>query len=223
MRIGWKDKDPCAKLGLGGLIINGKAPQAKVRVEELLKDGKTPDDILLEGMIPEMRVVSEKFKNNEFYVPEVLIASRAFKACMELLREQMPQWKGKTIGRIALGAVRGDLHDIGKNVVSMYLEAWGFEIEDLGVDVKPEQFVEAVERGADIIAMTALLTTTMPAMRDTIEALKAAGLRDQVKVMIGGAPVTQNYAKEIGADGYGYDHLQAVVKAYELMGLKPPF
>ncbi|MDH7600781.1 MAG: corrinoid protein [Armatimonadota bacterium] len=200
-------------------IINGKAPEAKALTESALAEGVSPADILNQGLIAGMNVVGEKFKNNEFYVPEVLIAARAMKTAMEVLRPQLAKSGVQPVGKVAIGTVRGDLHDIGKNLVAMMLEGAGFEINDLGVDVKPERFVEVAKEGADIVAMSALLTTTMPAMKDTIDALIAAGVRDKVKVMIGGAPVTQNYCDEIGADGYAPDAASAVDKAKELLNV----
>ena len=204
---------------LAQAIINGKAPDARSLTESALAEGVNPGDILNKGLVAGMNVVGEKFKNNEFYVPEVLIAARAMKASMELLRPQLVKSGIKARGTVAIGTVRGDLHDIGKNLVAMMLEGAGFEIMDLGVDVKPEQFVEAVKGGADVIAMSALLTTTMPAMKDTVEALKAEGVRGKTSVMIGGAPVTQNYCNEIGADGYAPDAASAVDTAKELLKL----
>ncbi|HDN84570.1 MAG TPA: cobalamin-binding protein, partial [Candidatus Aerophobetes bacterium] len=163
--------------------------------------------------------VGDKFKKNEFYVPEVLIAARAMKAGMEIIRPLLTKKGVKGAGKIILGTVRGDLHDIGKNLVGMMLEGAGFEIIDLGVDVPPEKFVEAArEKGADIIGLSALLTTTMPGMKDVIEAIKSSDLKGKLKVMIGGAPVTQDYADEIGADGYAPDAASAVDKAKQLIG-----
>lgn len=205
--------------GLAQAIINGKAPDAKALTEQALADGVSAADILNNGLVAGMNVVGSKFKNNEFYVPEVLIAARAMKSAMELLRPQLASSGVEPKGRVVIGTVRGDLHDIGKNLVAMMLEGAGFEIIDLGVDVKPEQFVEAVKNGADVVALSALLTTTMPAMKDTIEALEAEGVRDKACIMIGGAPVTQNYAEEIGADGYSPDAASAVDKAKELLKL----
>jgi 5-methyltetrahydrofolate--homocysteine methyltransferase len=202
---------------LAQAIINGKAPDAKAITESALAEGVHPGEILNNGLVAGMNVVGEKFKNNEFYVPEVLIAARAMKGAMELLRPQLAKSGVQPRGRVAIGTVRGDLHDIGKNLVAMMLEGAGFEINDLGVDVKPEQFVDAVKKGSDVVALSALLTTTMPAMKDTIEALKADGSRDKAYVMIGGAPVTQNYCDEIGADGYAPDAASAVDKAKELL------
>jgi len=203
---------------LAAAIISGKAPVAKELTEQALAEGLPAAEILNRGLVAGMNVVGEKFKNNEFYVPEVLIAARAMKNAMEVLRPVLAETGVEPAGRVAIGTVRGDLHDIGKNLVAMMLEGAGFEIIDLGVDVKPEQFVEAVQkRNADIVALSALLTTTMPAMKDTIQALESAGLRREVAVMIGGAPVTQSYADEIGADGYAPDAASAVDKAKALL------
>ena len=203
--------------GLAQAIINGKAPDAKKLTEDALAEGVPPGDVLNNGLVAGMNVVGARFKNNEFYVPEVLIAARAMKGAMELLAPKLAESGVESRGKIGIGTVRGDLHDIGKNLVSMMLEGAGFEIVDLGVDVKPEGFVQAAKDGAGVIALSALLTTTMPAMKDTIEALKAENVRDKVKVMIGGAPVTQNYADEIGADGYSPDAASAVDTAKELL------
>lgn len=207
-----------ADLGaLAEAIINGKAPDAKALTEAALAEGVAPADVLNKGLIAGMNVVGERFKNNEFYVPEVLIAARAMKNAMEVLRPKLAASGVEPKGKVAIGTVRGDLHDIGKNLVAMMLEGAGFEIIDLGVDVKPEQFVEAVRNGADVVAMSALLTTTMPAMRETIDALKSENVRDKACVMIGGAPVTQNYCNEIGADGYAPDAASAVDTAKTLL------
>ncbi|MDO8587240.1 MAG: corrinoid protein [Armatimonadota bacterium] len=206
--------------GLATAIINGKAPVAAEITQQALAEGANPSDILTKGLVAGMDVVGRKFKNNEFYVPEVLIAARAMKSAMEHLRPVLAETGVQPVARVAIGTVRGDLHDIGKNLVSMMLEGAGFEIIDLGVDVKPEQFVEAVQqKNADVICLSALLTTTMPAMSDTIKALLDANLREKVKVMIGGAPVTDNYAQEIGADGYAPDAASAVDRAKVLLGV----
>ncbi|MCE5199399.1 corrinoid protein, partial [bacterium] len=186
---------------LAQAIINGKAPDAKQLTDQALAEGVSPSDVLNNGLVAGMNVVGSKFKNNEFYVPEVLIAARAMKTAMEVLKPRLAASGVEAKGKVAIGTVRGDLHDIGKNLVAMMLEGAGFEIMDLGVDVKPEVFVQAVKDGANVVALSALLTTTMPAMKDTVEALKAEGVRDKAYVMIGGAPVTQNYSDEIGADG----------------------
>lgn len=205
---------------LATALINGKAPVVKELTEKALAEGESPQDVLNKGLVAGMTVVGEKFKNNEFYVPEVLIAARAMKSGMEVLRPKLVDAGVEPVAKVAIGTVRGDLHDIGKNLVAMMMEGAGFEIIDLGVDVKPEQFVETVkEKNASLVCLSALLTTTMPAMKDTIEALQVAGLRDKVNVMVGGAPVTQNYADEIGADGYAPDAASAVDKAKELLNV----
>lgn len=204
---------------LAQAIINGKAPDAKAITEQALAEGVAPGDVLNDGLVAGMNVVGAKFKNNEFYVPEVLIAARAMKTAMEILRPQLASSGVEAKGTVAIGTVKGDLHDIGKNLVAMMLEGAGFEIMDLGVDVAPEKFVQAVKDGAGVVALSALLTTTMPAMKDTIEALKAEGIRDSAVVVIGGAPVTQNYSDEIGADGYSPDAASAVDKVKELLNV----
>lgn len=188
------------------------------KVEELirlaLEEELSPKEILENGLIKGMNIIGIKFKNNEIYVPEVLISARAMYAGMNILRPKLVETGVKNIGKVAIGTVRGDLHDIGKNLVKMMLEGAGFEVIDLGVDVSADKFVSAVkELQPDIIGMSALLTTTMVNMLEVIKALESAGLRDKVKVMIGGAPVTQNYAEQIGADGYSPDAASAVEDA----------
>jgi len=174
--------------------------------------------ILNEGLISGMDIVGDKFQKNEFYVPEMLIAARAMKAGMGLLRPLLAKSGVKSLGTVALGTARGDLHDIGKNLVGMMLEGAGFEIVDLGVDVSPEKFVQTVkEKEVQIVGISALLTTTMLGMQDVIKTLEDEGVRNKVKVMIGGAPVTQSYADEIGADGYAPDAASAADKAKELL------
>ncbi|MHB1001266.1 MAG: corrinoid protein [Armatimonadota bacterium] len=205
---------------LATALINGKAPVVKELTDKALATGETPQDVLNKGLVAGMNVVGARFKSNEFYVPEVLIAARAMKAGMDILRPKLAETGVEPVGKVAIGTVQGDLHDIGKNLVAMMMEGSGFEIIDLGVDVKPEKFVEAVkEKGASVICLSALLTTTMPSMKETIQALQEAGVRDKVKVMIGGAPVTQNYSDEIGADGYSPDAASAVDKARELLNV----
>lgn len=188
------------------------------KVEELirlaLEEELSPKEILENGLIKGMNIVGIKFKNNEIYVPEVLIAARAMYAGMNILRPKLVETGVKNIGKVAIGTVRGDLHDIGKNLVKMMLEGAGFEVVDLGVDVSADKFVAAIkEHQPDIVGMSALLTTTMVYMPEVIKSLEAAGLRDRVKVMIGGAPVTQNYAEQIGADGYSPDAASAAEDA----------
>ena len=199
-------------------LVAGKADEVRDMVKKALDEGQEVEKILDEGLIAGMDIVGEKFKRNEFYVPEMLIAARAMKAGMEVLRPILVQKDVKPLGTVVLGTVRGDLHDIGKNLVGMMLEGAGFEIVDLGVDVSPEKFVQTVkEKKAQIVGLSALLTTTMPSMKDVIKALEEEGIRDKVKVMIGGAPVTQSYADEIGADGYAPDAASAADKAKELV------
>ncbi|MCD6291799.1 MAG: corrinoid protein [Anaerolineae bacterium] len=202
-------------------VIVGNAPKAKELTQKALDAGVSPGTILQEGLIPGMAEVGRRFEEREYYVPELLIAARAMHAALDILRPLLTASdEVQPLGTVVIGTVRGDLHDIGKNLVSMMLEGAGFEVRDLGIDVSPEKFVDAAREGnCDIIAMSALLTTTMPSMKLTIDALKEAGLRDKVKVMIGGAPITQEYADQIGADGYGEDANQAVWVAKQLLGI----
>jgi 5-methyltetrahydrofolate--homocysteine methyltransferase len=192
-------------------ILTGDAKTAKEVTAAALAEGMDPLALVQETMMPAMDEVGKKFEANEYFVPELLLAARAMKSSLELIRPLLAAGGVEPAGRVAIGTVKGDLHDIGKNLVAALLEGGGFEVIDLGVNVDPAKFVRAVkEKGAQILALSALLTTTMPAMKTTIEALKQAGLREQVKVMIGGAPVTENYAKEIGADGYSKNAASAV-------------
>ncbi|GIL09102.1 MAG: corrinoid methyltransferase [Chloroflexota bacterium] len=199
-------------------VLEGRAKVAPVKVQEALDSGISAVQILNEGMIRAMAEVGRLYEEGEYFVPEMLIAARAMKEGLAVLRPHLLRADVKSVGKVAAGTVQGDLHDIGKNLVALMLEGAGFEIVDLGVDVSAERFIAAVqEHNVDIIAMSALLTTTMSHMKDTVEALKAAGLRDKVKVMIGGAPVTQSYANEVGADGYAPDASQAVALAKSLI------
>jgi 5-methyltetrahydrofolate--homocysteine methyltransferase len=198
--------------------VSGNAPKVKELTEQALAEGVAPDEIITKYLIPAMAEVGDRFERNEFYVPELLIAARAMQGALNILKPLLADTDLKPVGRVVIGTVKGDLHDIGKNLVSMMLQGAGFEIIDLGVDVPPDKFVEVVRGGeVQVVALSALLTTTMPSMKTTIEALKAAGLRDRVKVIIGGAPVTQRYADEIGADGYAPDANSAVRKAKALL------
>ena len=202
---------------LADAIIGGKQDVAVEITQQAIDEGTAPKDILSQGLIAGMDVVGEKFKNCEFYIHEVLVAARAMKSAMALVKPLLSEADTESSVKVAVGTVQGDLHDIGKNLVCMMLEGAGFTIIDMGVDVSPEGFVGAVkEQGAQIIGLSALLTTTMPAMKDTVEALQEAGAREAVKVMIGGAPVTQEYADEIGADGFAPDAASAVDKAKDL-------
>jgi 5-methyltetrahydrofolate--homocysteine methyltransferase len=200
-------------------LINGRRDETAQLTEEALAAGVEPRAILQDALIAGMNTVGEKFKNNEFYVPEVLIAARAMHAALAVLKPKLAAAGVEPVGTVAIGTVKGDLHDIGKNLVAMMLEGAGFEIMDLGVDVKPEQFVEAVQKGAGVVALSALLTTTMTSMKDTVAALNEAGIRGKAKVIIGGAPVTQSYADEIGADGYAPDAASAVDTTKVLLGI----
>jgi len=195
-------------------LQRGDAEKVAELVEQALEENLTPKQILEDGLIKGMSIIGEKFKKNEVYVPEVLIAARAMHAGMNILRPKLVETGVKNIGTIVIGTVKGDLHDIGKNLVKMMLEGAGFEVIDLGTDVTTDKFVEAVkEHKPNLIGMSALLTTTMVNMAEVVKALETAGLRDKVKIMIGGAPITQNYADQIGADGYSPDAASAVDKA----------
>ena len=200
-------------------IMEGDMPLTQAKVQEAIDANIAPGDILQEGLVAAMAEVGRLFEEGEYFVPEMLIAARAMKAGLALLRPLLIEADVKPAGKVAAGTVKGDLHDIGKNLVCMMLEGAGFEIVDLGVDVSPEKFLDAVvNRDVDIVAMSALLTTTMPNMKVTVDALKEAGVRDKVRVIIGGAPVTDAYAKEIGADGYASDASRAVALAKSLVG-----
>lgn len=195
-------------------LQRGDAEKVEELVKKSLEENLSPKKILEDGLIKGMGIIGAKFKKNEVYVPEVLIAARAMHAGMNILKPKLIETGVKNIGIVAIGTVKGDLHDIGKNLVKMMLEGAGFEVIDLGIDVSADKFVEAVkEHKPNIIAMSALLTTTMVNMPEVIKALEAAGLREKVKIMIGGAPITQNYADQIGADGYSPDAASAVDNA----------
>ncbi len=202
-----------------GGIMDGDMPLVQSTVTAALDAGVSAPEILNEGLIKAMAEVGRLFEEGEYFVPEMLIAARAMKAGLAILKPKLIDADVKPVGKVAAGTVKGDLHDIGKNLVCMMLEGAGFEIVDLGTDVSPEKFLDAVtNRGVDVIAMSALLTTTMPNMKNTVDALVEAGVRDSVKVMIGGAPVTQAYADEIGADGYAPDASRAATLAKQLLG-----
>ena len=199
-------------------ILEGSQKVTVAKVQQALDAGINPGVILNEGMVAAMAEVGRLFEEGEYFVPEMLIAARAMQNGLAVLKPHLASANVKSQGKVVAGTVKGDLHDIGKNLVCMMLEGAAFEIVDLGSDVTPEKFVEAVRStGADVICMSALLTTTMPNMKTTIEALKTAGLRDRVKVMVGGAPLTDQYAREIGADGYAADASRAVALAKSLM------
>lgn len=185
-------------------LISGRTPEVEEGVRRALDEGVSARNILEDALIAGMDVVGKRFKNNEFYVPEVLIASRAMKAGMKIVRPALLEEKVEPVGVACIGTVKGDLHDIGKNLVATMLEGAGFEVMDLGIDVSPEKFVEATSEGAQIVCMSALLTTTMTSMKMTIDAIKEAGVKN-VRTIIGGAPITQAYADKIGADGFAAD------------------
>jgi len=200
-------------------IIVGDAKKTEELVDKAIKENIEVGKILNEGLIAGMMVVGEKFKNNEYYVPEVLIAARAMHKGMNLIEPLIVQSGIKPVAKLAIGTVKGDLHDIGKNLVVMMWKGAGFEVEDLGIDVPPEKFIDAINNGAQVLGMSALLTTTMVSMKEAIEKIKEAGVREKVKIIIGGAPVTQEYADEIGADAYAPDAASGVDKVKELLGL----
>jgi 5-methyltetrahydrofolate--homocysteine methyltransferase len=203
------------------LILGDKDTVGK-KTREGLDRSMDPKDLIFRGLIPGMDVVGEKFRRNEYYVPQVLLSARAMYAGLDLLKPLITAagTGREALGVVVIGTAQGDLHDIGKNLVAMMLEGAGFTVFNLGRDVAPEKFVAAAEEHqADIIGISALMTTTMPGMKRTIDALVKAGLRERVKVIIGGAPVTQAYADEIGADGYAKDSTLAVAKAKQLLGV----
>lgn len=200
------------------LVEKGKAKVIANAVQEALDAGCDPTEILNDGMIKAMDAVGEKFKNGEIFVPEMLVAARAMKKGVEVLKHHLATGAAGAAGKVIIGTVAGDLHDIGKNLVSMMLESAGFEVIDLGVDVPKEKFVEAYEANPDtkIICCSALLTTTMPALKDAVALINEASFRPNVKVMVGGAPITQAFADEIGADAYTEDAASCAKKAREL-------
>lgn len=195
-------------------ILTGDAKTARALTQTFLADGTDPLRLVNDFMVPAMDEVGRRFECSEYFVPELLLSARAMKAALELIRPLLVARGTEPLGRVVIGTVKGDLHDIGKNLVASLLEGGGFEVIDLGVNVSPEKFVATVkEKNANIVALSALLTTTMPSMKTTIDALKEAGVRDQVRVLIGGAPITQKYADEIGADGYSDNAPGAVALA----------
>lgn len=198
-------------------VVDGQAAEVEAGVRAALAAGVSAEEILSSALIKAMGEVGQLFEEGELFVPEMLIAARAMQAGLSILKPLLVQADVKSAGRVAIGTVKGDLHDIGKNLVAMMLEGSGFEVQDLGVDVSPAAFVQAAQNGAQILGLSALLTTTMSNMEATVLALKAAGLRDQVKVMIGGAPVTQDYANKIGADGFAADASSATRVAKALV------
>ncbi len=200
-------------------VIQGQAKVAVEKTEKALAEGLSPDTILNQGLISAMSEVGRLFEEGVYFVPEMLIAARAMDKALQILKPYLVAQGVKPIGKVAIGTVKGDLHDIGKKLVAMMLEGSGFEIMDLGIDVPPEKFVEAIRGGAQVVALSALLTTTMPNMKTIVEAIQQAGLRDRVRIIIGGAPVSETYARQIGADGYASDASSAVRKVRELIGV----
>lgn len=204
---------------LGQATMAGDQNKTAELTQQALDEGLTVEQILQEGFIPAMKVVGDEFAEGIRYIPEMLLAARAMQHGMEVVKPLLAGGELKTMATVVLGTVKGDLHDIGKNLVGMMLEGSGMKVIDLGVDAPPERFVEAVkEHRADFVALSALLTTTMPSMKDTIDALQEAGLRDRCRVLVGGAPVNQKFADQIGADGYGGNATEAVNRVKELLG-----
>ncbi|HEY3441772.1 MAG TPA: corrinoid protein [Paludibaculum sp.] len=199
-------------------VLNGDQKTSIAVTNEALADGANALDLITNYMVPAMDEVGRLFECEDYFVPELLLSARAMKGSLEILRPLLAAQGAQPAGRVVIGTVKGDLHDIGKNLVASMLEGGGFEVVDLGADVSPEKFIAAIkERGANIVCLSALLTVTMPSMRTTIEALKQAGVREQVKVMVGGAPVTAQFATEIGADGYSDNANGAVALARTLV------
>ena len=195
-------------------VLNGDQKTSIAVTQEALAAGADPLDLITNYMVPAMDEVGRRFECEDYFVPELLLSARAMKGSLQILRPLLAAQGSQPAGRVVIGTVKGDLHDIGKNLVASMLEGGGFEVVDLGADVSPEKFIAAIkEGGANIVCLSALLTVTMPSMRTTIDALKAAGVRDQVKVLVGGAPVTDQFAKEIGADGYSDNANGAVALA----------
>jgi len=198
-------------------IVNGDAKRAVAITEQALAEHTDPSELVTKYMIPAMDEVGRRFECEEYFVPELLLSARAMKGALALVRPLLAASGAEPVGRVVIGTVKGDLHDIGKNLVASMLEGGGFEVTDLGADVAPQKFVEAVRSsGAKLVCLSALLTVTMPSMKTTIAALQEAGMRERVKVLVGGAPVTQQFADEIGADGYGVNASVAVALARQM-------
>ena len=203
---------------ISSAVQRGKRKEVAPLVEQALEQGCDPNEILNEGLISAMSIIGDKFSANEIFVPEMLVAARAMSAGTKVLKPYLSEAGAEPLGKAVIGTVQGDMHDIGKNLVRMMIEGKGFEVEDLGVDVSPEQFVDYIQNNdVDIVCLSSLLTTTMPNIGVTIKAIEEAGLRDSVKIMIGGAPVTQAFADEVGAEAYTADAGSAAVRAVELV------
>ena len=199
-------------------LVGLNEPKVIELVRNALHEGVAAKEILNQGLIAGMDIVGEKMENEDMFIPEVLMAAKAMSSAIEILKPLLAEEDIRAMGKVIIGTVKGDLHDIGKNLVAMMVESAGFEVYDLGADILPDKFIQEIkEKDANILCMSALLTTTMPMMKNTIDALKESGFREQVKIMIGGAPVTQSFADEIGADGYAPDAGSAVKLAKELL------
>jgi 5-methyltetrahydrofolate--homocysteine methyltransferase len=199
-------------------IVNGDAKASVALAGQALAEGRDPMEIVSDSMIAAMDEVARRFECGDYFVPELLLSARAMKGALELVRPLLAARGEKPVAKVVIGTVKGDLHDIAKNLVSSMLEGGGFEVHDLGADVPPERFVSAIrEHGADLLALSALLTVTMPSMRQTSEVIRNAGIRDKVKIMVGGAPLTSQFAAEIGADGYSDNASAAVALARNLV------
>jgi len=199
-------------------VIAGKVADVEAGVQAAMDSGVSPEDILNKALIAAMDEVGQRFEAGDFYVPEMLVAARAMQAGLNILKPHLAETSFQSAGTVAIGTVKGDLHDIGKNLVGMMLEGAGFEVVDLGTNVDPAAFAQAVSNGANVVGMSALLTTTMGGMAHVIEAVEDINMRDKVKIIIGGAPVTAEYAEQIGADGFAADASSAVKKVRELLG-----
>ena len=209
--------------GLFEHTLNGHAPEVKALTEEALALGMDPMDILFKALIPSLEEVGRRFESGDFFVPEMLIAARAMQGALVILRPLIAETGVKPVGKYVIGTVKGDIHDIGQNLVVIMLEGAGFEVFDIGVNAAPEKFVEAVrEHEPDVVGFSAFLTTTMPMFKVNLEALEKAGLRDKVHVMVGGAPVTEEYAKHVGADSYAPDASIATRMAKQYVGASGP-
>jgi len=202
---------------LRAAMVDGQSKQAVAKVNEGLDEGIDAGTLLREGLIAGMAEVGQLYEDGEIFVPEMLVAARAMTAALAVLKPHLVEQGVEPSGKVAIGTTQGDLHDIGKNLVAMMLEGSGYEIVDLGVDVPAEKFIQAIREGANVVAMSALLTTTMTNMQTAIEAIKEAGLREQVRIIVGGAPITKSYADEIGADGYAEDASSAVRLVKEVL------
>lgn len=202
------------------LVIAGRKKEVEALTKALLDEGHAPDDILYEGLLPGMSVVGDRFEKGEYFIPEMLLAARSLNAGLNILRPFLSDTDESPVGKVLIGTVEGDIHDIGKNLVAVMLQGAGLSVIDAGVDVSADRFIELIEEHSpDLVALSALLTTTMPAISDTVEAITASGHRSSLKIIVGGAPVTQDYADRIGADGYGKNATVAARVAKQLLGV----